>query len=60
MVDNDTVRLIDLIHYKFEDEITIIISKDGPKTFDKIFRQMEDAFIIMSRDTLKDIPQKSM
>lgn len=41
MVDNDTIRLIDLINNKVYDEFSITIKKDDPKTFKKILDPMD-------------------
>ena len=44
MLDVDTIRMIDLLNNKVNDEITISITKDDPKTFTKIFNAMDAAF----------------
>ena len=41
MLDNDTIRTIDLISNKVYDDIEIEVSKSDPKTFEKILSQME-------------------
>lgn len=44
MVDNDTIRLIDLLNNKASDEIEISVTKEDPKTFDKILNSMNSVF----------------
>lgn len=58
MVDNDTIRVIDLINCKLEDEITIFVSKEDPKTFNKILNQISDVFPVTLEETLADLPCK--
>ncbi|AGK98017.1 hypothetical protein Clopa_3205 [Clostridium pasteurianum BC1] len=44
MVDNDTIRLIDLMSNKANDQIEISITKDDPKTFNKILNAINFVF----------------
>lgn len=44
MQDDDTIRLIDLINNKANDEIEISVTKDDPKTFNKILNAMNAVF----------------
>ncbi len=44
MVDHDNVRLIDLLNNKVTDDIDISISKEDPKTFNKILDAMDVKF----------------
>lgn len=40
----DSIRIIDLLSNKVYDPIEIVVTKDDPKTFDKILYQMDCAF----------------
>lgn len=44
MVDHDTIRIIDLLNNKVNDDCQISITKNDPKTFTKIFDSMDSAF----------------
>ncbi|WP_346888350.1 DUF6731 family protein [Clostridium sp. UBA1056] len=55
MVDGDVIRVIDLINYKVNDEIKINVTKEDPKTFDKILTQMNAKFDFSLDDTIKEI-----
>ncbi len=44
MVDHDNIRLIDLLNNKVNDDINISISKEDPKTFNKILDAMDVKF----------------
>ncbi|NEU05020.1 DUF6731 family protein [Clostridium senegalense] len=55
MVDNDTIKVIDLINYKVYDDIKINISKDDPKTFDKILTQINAKFELALDESIKEI-----
>ena len=44
MVDGDTIRLIDLLSNKANDQIEISVTKDDPKTFNKITNAMNSVF----------------
>ena len=50
--ENDTIRLIDLIDNKIQSEITISISVDDPKTFNKILNPMNDYLDTVLREDL--------
>lgn len=53
--DHDTIRLVDLVHNKIEDTITINVTKDDPKTFEKILTQMNAAFDVTLQERLNDL-----
>ncbi len=55
MVEGDVIRIIDLINYKVDDEIKISVSKEDPKTFDKILTQMNAKFDLSLDGTIKQI-----
>lgn len=44
MFDGDTIRLIDLLSNKADDQIQISVTKDDPKTFKKILNAMNAVF----------------
>lgn len=44
MQDHDTIRIIDLLSNKVNDDCQISITKNDPKTFQKIFDSMDSAF----------------
>lgn len=44
MIDDDGIRFIDLIHNKVSDKQDIIVTKDEPKTFNKILSVMNSCF----------------
>lgn len=44
MLDSDTIRLIDLLSNKANDQIEISVTKDDPKTFNKIINAMNAVF----------------
>lgn len=51
MIDNDTIRLIDLLNNKASDEVDITITKDDPKTFNKILSVMDSVFDVALEET---------
>lgn len=51
MIDNDTIRLIDLLNNKASDEVDITITKDDPKTFNKILSVMDSVFDVALKET---------
>ncbi|MFT8352927.1 DUF6731 family protein [Clostridium saccharoperbutylacetonicum] len=51
MVDNDTVRLIDLLNNKANDQVEITVTKSDPKTFDKILNAMDSIFDVALVET---------
>lgn len=51
MVDNDTVRIIDLLNNKVNDQVEITITKTDPKTFDKILNSMDSIFDVALVET---------
>ncbi|MBP3916101.1 DUF6731 family protein [Clostridium sp.] len=51
MVDEDTIRLIDLINNKVDDDVEITITKDDPKTFKKILNAMDSVLDTAKKET---------
>ena len=50
MLDHDTIRLIDLLHNTVHDDGQINITKDDPKTFNKILHIMDDSFDVFKEE----------
>ncbi|MBZ9633213.1 DUF6731 family protein [Clostridium sp. FP1] len=53
MVDDDTIRLIDLLSNKASDEFEISVTKDDPKTFKKILNALNAIFDTALTTTLE-------
>ncbi|ENK0839248.1 DUF6731 family protein [Clostridium botulinum] len=53
MLDNDTIRLIDLLSNKANDKIQISVTKDDPKTFNKILNSMNAVFDVALNETFE-------
>lgn len=54
MLDEDTIKLIDLINNKVESNIEVAISKEDPKTFTKIFEAMNNNFDLTIADVFRN------
>lgn len=50
MVDEDTIRLIDLLNNTLRDEGEISVTKDDPKNFQKIFNVMDSLFDVAKEE----------
>ncbi|MHC1683667.1 MAG: DUF6731 family protein [Clostridiaceae bacterium] len=53
MLDGDTIRLIDLLNNKASDQIEISVTKDDPKTFNKILNAMNAVFDVALDNTFE-------
>ncbi len=51
MLDEDTIRLIDLLNNKASDKFEISITKEDPKTFTKILNSMHSVFDVALNET---------